>query len=474
VFVVAPSLPHVDILVANPLTLVAALRHAQRAATVGSLPPPAAIFPSLRFLIMDEADKLLELGFLEQVDEILSAARGASATVSSLPAHKEATKPAGLLDGDSTLLEQYLSDHPEAALSALKAAGVAETFFVGGASTTGSAGDEKKAVAPVLTALGLGPSSASASAVASSSSQLSRGRLVCGLFSATLPSSIETLIAAVLRDPLRIICGNAAGAGGAGAAASSSVKQQLVFVGREDGKILALKQMVQKGLKPPVLIFVQSKERAVQLHKALLFEGLNCDAIHADRTPAQREEAITKFRRGETLMLITTDLLGRGMDFKAVKVVVNFDFPQSAVSYVHRIGRTGRGRSSDTGESRTGEAYTLFTEDDIPMLRSIANVMRFSGCDVPQWMLEIKKMDRKEKKRVEKMGGAISERKAIWRDKTAYDARKEKEARLAKKKFKQVSGSSGSSDTAATTGAGEKKHKKKEGGHKGKGGGARE
>lgn len=82
----------------------------------------------------------------------------------------------------------------------------------------------------------------------------------------------------------------------------------------------------------------------------------------------------------------------RGMDFQGVNTVINFDFPQSSVSYVHRIGRTGRA-------GRRGKAITFFTESDFPALRSIANVMKLSGCDVPEWMLRLKTMKTKEKRR---------------------------------------------------------------------------
>jgi len=75
--------------------------------------------------------------------------------------------------------------------------------------------------------------------------------------------------------------------------------------------------------------------------------------------------------------------MARGVDFKGVNMVINYDLPLSAVSYIHRIGRTGRA-------GRKGRAVTFFTEKDIPNLRSIANVMRLSGCDVPDWMLAIK------------------------------------------------------------------------------------
>ena len=84
-------------------------------------------------------------------------------------------------------------------------------------------------------------------------------------------------------------------------------------------------------------------------------------------------------------MLICTDLLARGIDFKHVNMVINYDLPTTPVSYIHRIGRTGRA-------GRLGEAVTFFTENDIAHLRSIANVMKLSGCDVPDWMLNIKQV----------------------------------------------------------------------------------
>jgi len=82
----------------------------------------------------------------------------------------------------------------------------------------------------------------------------------------------------------------------------------------------------------------------------------------------------------------------RGLDFQGVNTVINFDFPQSSVSYVHRIGRTGRA-------GRRGKAITFFTESDFPALRSIANVMKISGCEVPEWMLRLKTMKTKDKRR---------------------------------------------------------------------------
>jgi len=263
-----------DVLVCTPLRLVSLLKRG------------AIALDGVRVLVLDEADKLLALGFLEQVDEILAAC---------------------------------------------------------------------------------------------SSPDVQR----C-LFSATMMPSIEELSDTVLRQPVRVVVGEKN-------AAAEIIEQKLVFCGREDGKILALRQMVREGIKPPVLIFVQSKERAMQLFHELVFDGINVDVIHAERTPAQRDATVDKFRSGKVWVLIATELMARGMDFKGVSLVINFDFPQSTVSYIHRIGRTGRA-------GRPGRAVTFFTEADVEQLRAIANVMKASGCDVPPWMLKMKPLSKNKRR----------------------------------------------------------------------------
>lgn len=205
------------------------------------------------------------------------------------------------------------------------------------------------------------------------------------LFSATIGPFVQELASSFLNDPIEISVGKVN-------AGASSIKQRLVYVGREDGKLLAIRQLIQNGeLKPPVLIFLQNKERAKELFKELVFEGINVDVMHGDRSQQQREEVIRKFRLGETWVLICTDLMARGIDFKGVQMVINYDLPQSGVAYIHRIGRTGRA-------GREGESVTLFTESDIPNMRSIANVMKLSGSEVPDWLVSVKQLKTKEKR----------------------------------------------------------------------------
>lgn len=215
------------------------------------------------------------------------------------------------------------------------------------------------------------------------------------LFSATLGPSVRHLSESILRSPIDITTGIHAGTGGNAAAggASEHIQQELKFVGREEGKLLAIRQLVAEGITPPVLIFMQSKERAQALFGELLYDGIRVDVIHAGRSHANRELSVQKFRRGETWVLICTDLVARGVDFKAVNLVINYDLPAEGVTYVHRIGRTGRA-------GRPGRAITFFTEADFDNLRTIANVMRLSGCSVPEWMLTMKKQPSNKNKTV--------------------------------------------------------------------------
>ncbi|KAM4619905.1 putative ATP-dependent RNA helicase DDX52 isoform 2-T2 [Polymixia lowei] len=177
--------------------------------------------------------------------------------------------------------------------------------------------------------------------------------------------------------------------------AVETVEQDLLFVGTENGKLLAMRDIIKKGFLPPMLVFVQSIDRARELFHELVYEGINVDVIHAERTQQQRDNVVSSFRSGKIWVLICTALLARGIDFKGVNLVLNYDFPTSAVEYIHRIGRTGRAGHS-------GKAVTFFTENDKPLLRSIANVIKQAGCPVPDYMVGFKKIKSKVKRRLQK------------------------------------------------------------------------
>jgi len=219
------------------------------------------------------------------------------------------------------------------------------------------------------------------------------------IFSATLQPNLEKLAENILVDPVKVLVGIKN-------ATVNSVEQSLIYVGNEQGKLLALRQKFKEGFKPPMLIFVQSKSRAKDLYYELQYDNINPGLIHADMPLPNRDSVIEKFRKGEIWVLICSDLVARGIDFKGVNMVVNFDFPNSIVSYIHRIGRAGRAGNK-------GMAITFVTSSDVELLKPIANLMKKSGCEVPDWMLKLKAPDKKRKKELEKF--------PIWRKRITTD-----------------------------------------------------
>jgi ATP-dependent RNA helicase DDX52/ROK1 len=222
-------------------------------------------------------------------------------------------------------------------------------------------------------------------------------RILRVLCSATITQGVEILAKNLLRDPVRVVVGGRN-------VAQSNVSQKLVYVGNEDGKPLAIRQMMQEGLKVPMLIFTQSKERAMQVYDELRYENIRPAVIHSDMSVGDRLTVMNNFRSGKVWTLICTDLMARGIDFKHVNCVVNFDFPQTVASYIHRIGRTGRA-------GRRGEAVTFVTDQDQVLLHEIAHIVRDSAiaqefgysalknkdsvssvqANCPDWMLEAPK-----------------------------------------------------------------------------------
>lgn len=161
--------------------------------------------------------------------------------------------------------------------------------------------------------------------------------------------------------------------------ATETVCQRLQFVGSEAGKEIALKNLILNGLDVPVVIFVDHIKAAKLVFKHLITCNINAECIHSDRTQVEREKVVREFREGRIMFLVATELLGRGIDFRAVNTIINYDCPKSATSYIHRIGRTGRA-------GRSGVAITFYTENDVPRLRAILTVMKKSNYQLPPFL----------------------------------------------------------------------------------------
>jgi len=184
------------------------------------------------------------------------------------------------------------------------------------------------------------------------------------LCSATVNQTVESLARSILREPVRVVVGSRN-------MAQTLVKQSLVYVANQDGKYFAMRNLIAKGLNVPMIIFVQTKLRAAQLYRELQAEPIRPGIMHADLTAEEREKVVTDFRTGKIWVLITTDVMARGIDFKHVNCVLNYDFPTSTDAYIHRIGRTGRA-------GREGEAITFVADEDKPLLPLIAKLVKQS------------------------------------------------------------------------------------------------
>lgn len=199
-----------------------------------------------------------------------------------------------------------------------------------------------------------------------------------------------------------------------------NIDHRLVYAATEQGKLLGLRQLLRPAaasasdvrLRPPFLIFTQNIPRAIALHSELKYDipieaggSSRIAVLHSDLSDNQRSDIMREFRKGEIWILVTTDLLARGVDFRGINGVVNYDIPNSAAVYVHRVGRTGRaGREG-------GIAVTYYTKEDIPYVKSIANVIdasdKLRGGDgdksIQRWLLDslpdLSKNDKKELKR---------------------------------------------------------------------------
>ncbi|KAK7029654.1 RNA-dependent ATPase rok1 [Paramarasmius palmivorus] len=210
------------------------------------------------------------------------------------------------------------------------------------------------------------------------------------VFSATLPANAEKLTMDLLNDPIRVVVGLKD-------TPLPLIAQSLTYVADDPSKLPSLLTYFSQPYNPPVLIFTSTQPRATSLAEELILNGIpNVDCLHAGMTAKEREDAISRMRKGESWVMVSTEVMARGLDFKGVREVINYDFPTSVQSYIHRIGRTGRA-------GREGKAVTFFTDEDAPFLKSIANVLLQSGSSVPDWILKLPKPSKMKRREMGKI-----------------------------------------------------------------------
>ena len=186
------------------------------------------------------------------------------------------------------------------------------------------------------------------------------------LFSATMPPEVEVLARKYMRRPVVVQVGRRS------QTASSVTHAVYPVSGAKKTALLA--QLLAKPEMDSVLVFTRTKIGADRVVRDLEAAGIHAVAMHADKTQGQRTKALEDFKAGTIPVLVATDIAQRGLDISGISHVVNFDVPQQAEDYVHRIGRTGRA-------AETGDAVTFMAPDEIAMVRMIERMM---GEEIPR------------------------------------------------------------------------------------------
>jgi ATP-dependent RNA helicase RhlE len=179
------------------------------------------------------------------------------------------------------------------------------------------------------------------------------------LFGATFPPEIEQLAGETLRDPRRIAIG---------LSRPAHTVSHALFPVAHHLKTRLLLSLLRQTDTESVLIFTRTKHRAQRLAEQIGRTGYRVTSLHSNRTQSQRQSALNGFKGGTYQIMVATDIAARGLDVESVSHVINYDMPDTADAYIHRIGRTGRAE-------RTGDAFTLMTPDDAAMVRTLENIM---------------------------------------------------------------------------------------------------
>ncbi len=183
------------------------------------------------------------------------------------------------------------------------------------------------------------------------------------LFSATMPDEIVDIAKTYMKSPTRVEIARAG-------TSAETVEQEIIFVERND-KLRLLEKILKEYSRGPILVFSRTKHGASKVCRALKGMGVSAAEIHSDRTLGQRRKALDGFKSGEYRVLVATDIAARGIDVKGIELVVNYDLPDQAEDYVHRIGRTGRAGTK-------GKAISFASPDQKYDVKSIEHLIRKS------------------------------------------------------------------------------------------------
>ena len=175
-------------------------------------------------------------------------------------------------------------------------------------------------------------------------------------FSATMPTTIAKLSREMLHNPVRVEVAPVS-------SVVDTIEQRLYFVEKLQKKDLLI-SLLKKAAGQSVLVFARTKHGADKIARIVSKAGISTEAIHGNKSQGARERALANFKSGKTRVMIATDIAARGIDIAELPLVINYDLPDVAETYVHRIGRTGRA-------GNTGTALTFCMQEERAMVNDI-------------------------------------------------------------------------------------------------------
>ncbi len=198
---------------------------------------------------------------------------------------------------------------------------------------------------------------------------LPRGRQTL-FFSATINDNIKKLAYSLVRNPIRIQVSPKD-------PVSKNITHSLIFVEMDDKRFF-LERAIKENPEKKILVFVRTKVRCERVSAAMKRVDLDTLTIHSDKDQQKRSEVMRLFKSGEQKVLIATDISARGIDIPNVDMVLNYDMPDVPENYVHRIGRTGRGKEK-------GMAFSFCSKDEMPYLQAIEE---YTGYQIDQLVID--------------------------------------------------------------------------------------
>lgn len=202
------------------------------------------------------------------------------------------------------------------------------------------------------------------------------------MWSATWPKEVQALAEDFLTDYIQVNVGSL------DLAANHNIRQ-IIDVCQEHEKEEKLSKLLREINGGKAIVFVETKKKVDDVTKLIQREGWQAISIHGDKSQPERDHVLAEFRSGKSNILVATDVAARGLDVEDVKFVINFDYPNTAEDYIHRIGRTGRCLQS-------GTAYAFFTPNNQRQAKELIQVLQEANQSVTPALAELANVARSQ------------------------------------------------------------------------------